>query len=154
MKHNVFGCLCFLRWCYCLIHALSTITMFFSKSFLLHLGLWSFELMFVYGVRWRSSFILLRLDIQFSQGFVVGSVVKKYTCNAGDSGSIPWLGRSPREGNGNPLQYSCLGNPMDRGAWQTKELNTIYWLSSNNNHHLSLQWVLVVTSKITDHRSW
>ena len=35
----------------------------------------------------------------------------------GDMGSIPGLGRSPGEGNGNPLQYSCLGNPMDRGAW-------------------------------------
>ena len=34
-----------------------------------------------------------------------------------DAGSIPWLGRCPGEGNGNPLQYSCLGNPMDRGAW-------------------------------------
>jgi len=39
------------------------------------------------------------------------------TCNAGDLGSIPGLGKSPGEGNGNPLQYSCLGNPMDRGAW-------------------------------------
>ena len=38
--------------------------------------------------------------------------------NAGDMGSIPGSGRSPREGNGSPLQYSCLGNPMDRGAWQ------------------------------------
>ena len=38
-------------------------------------------------------------------------------CNAGDPGSIPGLGRSPGEGNGNPLQYSCLENPMDRGAW-------------------------------------
>ena len=37
-------------------------------------------------------------------------------CNAGDLGSIPGSGRSPGEGNGNPLQYSCLGNPMDRGA--------------------------------------
>ena len=36
---------------------------------------------------------------------------------AGDMGSIPGSGRSPREGNGNPLQYSCLRNPMDRGAW-------------------------------------
>ena len=35
----------------------------------------------------------------------------------GDTGSIPGLGRSPGEGNGNPLQYSCLGNPIDRGAW-------------------------------------
>ena len=38
--------------------------------------------------------------------------------NAGDRGSIPGAGRSPGEGNGNPLQYSCLGNPMDRGAWR------------------------------------
>ena len=38
--------------------------------------------------------------------------------NAGDVGSIPGLGRSPGEGNGNPLQYSCLENPMGRGAWQ------------------------------------
>ena len=38
--------------------------------------------------------------------------------NAGDLGSVPWLGRSPEEGNGNPLQYSCLDNPMDRGAWR------------------------------------
>ena len=37
--------------------------------------------------------------------------------NARDTGSIPGLGRSPREGNGNPFQYSCLENPMDRGAW-------------------------------------
>ena len=40
------------------------------------------------------------------------------TCNAGDLGSIPGLGRFPGEGNGNPLQYSCLENPMDRGAWR------------------------------------
>ena len=39
-------------------------------------------------------------------------------CNAGDQGSIPGLGRSPGEGHGNPLQYSCLENPMDRGAWR------------------------------------
>ena len=44
---------------------------------------------------------------------------KESTCNALDSGSISGKGRSPREGNGNPLQYSCLENPMDRGAWRT-----------------------------------
>ena len=43
---------------------------------------------------------------------------KASACSAGDLGSIPGLGRSPGEGNGNPLQYSCLENPMDRGAWQ------------------------------------
>ena len=42
---------------------------------------------------------------------------KESACQAGDSGSIPGWGRSPGEGKGNPLQYSCLGNPMDRGAW-------------------------------------
>ena len=50
-------------------------------------------------------------------GFPGGSEVKASACNAGDPGSIPGLERSPGEGNGNPLQYSCLENPMDRGAW-------------------------------------
>ena len=45
-----------------------------------------------------------------------GSEVNASACNVGDLGSIPGSGRSP-EGNGNPLQYSCLENPMDRGAW-------------------------------------
>ena len=43
---------------------------------------------------------------------------KKSACNAGDTGLIPGLGRSPGEGHGNPLQYSCLENPRNRGAWQ------------------------------------
>ena len=46
-----------------------------------------------------------------------GSDSKVSVCNAGDLGSIPGLGRSPEEGNGNPLQYSCLENPMDGEAW-------------------------------------
>ena len=46
-----------------------------------------------------------------------GSVVKNPPANSGDVGSVPGSGRSPGEGNGNPLQYSCLRNPMDRGAW-------------------------------------
>ena len=45
------------------------------------------------------------------------SVSKESACNAGDPGFIPRLGRSPGEGNGNPLQYSCLENSIDRGAW-------------------------------------
>ena len=49
--------------------------------------------------------------------FPGGSEVKASACNAGDPSSIPGSGRSPGEGNDNPLQYSCLGNPMDRGAW-------------------------------------
>ena len=50
-------------------------------------------------------------------GFPGGSEGKASACNVGDPGWIPGLGRSPGEGNGNPLQYSCLENPMDRGAW-------------------------------------
>ena len=55
------------------------------------------------------------------KGFSCGAVVKNPPANAGDVGdvgSIPGLGRSPGGGQGNPLKYSCLENPMDRGAWQ------------------------------------
>ena len=65
-------------------------------------------------------------------GFPGGSVVKNLLANAGDAGSIPGSGRSPGEGNGNPLQYSCLGNPMDRGAWRATDhgvAKSLAWLS-------------------------
>ena len=58
--------------------------------------------------------------------------------NAADAGSIPGLGKSPGEGNGNPLQYSCLENLMDRGAWQAivpavaKKLRMTWWLNNNS----------------------
>ena len=51
-------------------------------------------------------------------GFPGGSDGKVSACSAGDLVSVPGSERSPAEGNGNLLQYSCLGNPMDRGAWQ------------------------------------
>ena len=50
----------------------------------------------------------------------VAQIVKNLPFNAGDMGLIPGLGRSPGEGHGNPLQYSRLDNPMDKGAWQAK----------------------------------
>ena len=50
--------------------------------------------------------------------FPCSSVSKDSACNVGDPGSSPGSGKSPGEGNGKPLQYSCLENPMDRGAWQ------------------------------------
>ena len=50
-------------------------------------------------------------------GFPGGSDSKEYACNVGDPGLIPGSGRYPGEGNGNPLQYSCLENSMDTGAW-------------------------------------
>ena len=52
------------------------------------------------------------------KGFSVGSDSNEHACNSGDPGSIPGSGRSPGKANGNPFQYSCQGNPMDRGAWQ------------------------------------
>ena len=60
------------------------------------------------------------MTLIYWKGFPGGPVVKNPAVSAGDareSGLIPGSGRSPGEGNGNPLQYSCLGNPMDRGAW-------------------------------------
>ena len=61
-----------------------------------------------------SSFLTILLSIY---GFSGGSEGKASAWNVGDRGSIPGLERSPREGNDNPLQYSCLENPMDGGAW-------------------------------------
>ena len=58
-----------------------------------------------------------------NMGFPGGSVVKNSSASTGDVGSIPGSGRSPGGGNGNPLQYSCLGNLMDRGAWRATVLN-------------------------------
>ena len=57
--------------------------------------------------------------VRIAEGFPGGSVVKNLPANAGDVGSIPGLGRSPGERNGNPLQYSSLEISMDRGAWRT-----------------------------------
>ena len=56
-------------------------------------------------------------QVKIQWGFPGGSEVKMPACNERDLDSIPGSGRSPGEGNGNPLQYSCLENPMDRGAW-------------------------------------
>ena len=117
--------------------------MFFSRSFIVSgltfRSLIHFEFIFVCGVRMCSNFIILQVVDQFSQhhllkrlslihciflpplskircpyvrGFISGLSI---SCNAGDLGSIPGSGRSSGEGNGKPLQYSYLGNPMDRG---------------------------------------
>ena len=73
-----------------------------------------------------------------TQGFPGDSVVKNLPANAGDTGSIPGLGRYSGEENGTPLQYSCLGNPMDREAWRlqpmevTKQLDMTQQLNNNN----------------------
>ena len=69
--------------------------------------------MFVY-----MSVIYIYIFIFIYIGFPGGSDGKESTCNAGDLGLFPGLGSSPTEGNGYPLQYSCLENAMDRAAWQ------------------------------------
>ena len=80
-------------------------------------------------------------------GFPCGSVVKVSACNAGDTGSegsILGSGRSPGEGNGNPLQYSCLENPMDRGLHGEQESDLfVMWLQVNASLYLrnSLQTI-------------
>ena len=87
------------------------------------------------------------LDAIFFFLNMCGSDRKEFTCSAGDPSSIPELGRSPREGNGYLLQYSCLKNPIDRGAWQA----TVHgiaknrtWLSDFHIHTLSrcIYWSL------------
>ena len=86
--------------------------------------------------------------IHFFAGFPNDTVVKNSPAHAGateNSGSVPGLGRSPAEGNGNPIEYSCLGNPMDRRAWQA----TVYgvaksWirLSVNMSQRVSSFWAV------------
>ena len=79
-------------------------------------------------------------------GFHSGSEGKASACDAGDPGSIPRSGRSPGEGNGNLLQYSCLENPVDRGAWWA----TVYGVTKSQTrlsdctltHNVSMQYIL------------
>ena len=82
-------------------------------------------------------------------GFLGGSASKESACNEGDSGLIPGSGRSRGEGNGNPLQYSCLKNPMGRGAWQdtiqgvtksqTRLRDERYYYYLDDSHEVGLQ---------------
>ena len=61
--------------------------------------------------------LFLNICVYLLLGFPVGSVIKNLSASAGEASSIPGSGRSPEGGHGNPLQCSCLQNPMDRGAW-------------------------------------
>ena len=70
-------------------------------------------------------------------GFPGGSDGKESTCNAGDLSSIPGSGKSPGGGNGNPLQYSYLDNPMDRGAWWATVHGVTKSRTRLSNLHLS-----------------
>ena len=99
------------------------------------------ELIIINGpVKW---FLLerkpFRRKLLIKQGFPGGSVVKNHPINVGDEGSIPGLGRSLAEGNGNPLQYSRLENSMDRGAWWATVHGAVKsWTQLSVNTHTQL----------------
>ena len=77
-----------------------------------------------------------------NEGFPGGSDGKESACNVGDLGSIPGSGRSPGEGNGNPLQYSCLENSMDRGAcWATVHGIIESQTGLSDQHLLTYQYI-------------
>ena len=92
--------------------------MFSSRSFIVSgltfRSLIHFEFIFVYGVRKCSSFILFLASLVAQR---LKRLPPMRETQVRSLGSTPGSGRSPGEGNGNPLQYSCLENPMDRGAW-------------------------------------
>ena len=78
-----------------------------------------FEVQNIFDVKKaRNTNALIRPLVGSKVGFPGGSDGKESTCNVGNLGSISGLGRSPGRVHGNPLQYSCLENPMDRGVWQ------------------------------------
>ena len=91
-----------------------------------------------------------------NRGSSGGSVIKNLPASAGDASLLPGSGRSIGEGNGDPLQNSCLGNPMDKGAWWatvyggTKELDMIYWLNENNIKHAHV--VITESRQVADCR--
>jgi len=83
-------------------------------------------------------------------GFPGGSVVKKPPAKAGDTSSIPSLGRSSGEANGNPLHYSCLGNPMDRRAWQV----TVHGVGKKGWTGLNNETAKITTKDVVSNRYW
>ena len=98
-----------------------------------------------------------------TQGFLGGSEVKASAWNAGDLGSIPGLGSSPGEGNGTPLPYFCLENPMEGGAWwatvhgvaksRTRLSNFTFTFPACNSHRLEY-WSCPWSSPLLDCKSW
>ena len=82
-------------------------------------------------------------------GFPGSSAGKESACNVGDMGSIPGLGRSPGEGNGNPLQCSCLENSMDRGAWTMGSRRVGHdWATVTFHFHTLFVWIVIGLAKL------
>ena len=93
-------------------------------------------------------------------GISGGLVSKESACNVGEQGTIPELGRSPGERHGNPLQYSCLGDSMERGAWQTavheipRELDKTYYFTLDNIHvSMLFSWNISPSPSPTESKS-
>ena len=96
----------------------------------------------------------VRIELNY-RASLVGSVGKESACNAGDLGSIPGSARSPGEEKGKPLRYSCLGNPMDRGAWWA----TVHGVTRVEHDlvtrpHRSHSWCLMEEKEKTNHWNW
>ena len=100
---------------------------------------------------WEKRISIFCMWISVCLGLPRCTVVKNLPANDGgatDSGSIPGSGKSPRGGNGNPLQYFFLGNPVDRGVWWgyspqgCKELDTTEWLSTYTHIHVSKDYMV------------
>ena len=77
-------------------------------------------------------YLKISVIVLFILGFPGGSVGKESACNMEDMGLVPGLGRSPGGGHGNPLQYSCLENPVDRGGWWAAVLRLQSWTGLND----------------------
>ena len=115
------------------------VAVLFCRSLIICLGKFLSKSLFGFNMSYGSSY------------FPGGWEGKASACNAGDPGLIPGLGRSPGEGNGNPLQYSSLENPMDRGAWYAivhgvanswTRLNNFTLLSLMGHHRYLVQKVI------------
>ena len=92
-----------------------------------------------------------RVGRKHSFSFPGGSISKESACNAEDLGSIPRSGDSSGEGNGSPFQYSCLENPMDRGAWQGQSLGSLgvrnKWATKPPHTSIQMLWAFMATMK-------
>ena len=149
--HPPFGCSpCRNRAVFCIWHKAHL------QSWLLCAGFHSFLTWFGLGFKqWNMVHYLLVIRFQLGtpssplkwrtpqrpRGFPDSSVIKNPPANAVDSGLILGLGRSPGRGNGNPLQYSCLGNPMDRGAWRA----TVHGVAKESGQDLASKTTTTTT---------
>ena len=97
----------------------------------------------------KNTSVLVWTQLGINRGFPGGSEVKVSASNVGDLGSILGSGRSPEEGNGNTLQYSCLENPMDGGAWWAKSVCWMnkwryQWINMLCHERTLLEWIRIV----------